>query len=81
MPATYAHLRFGREVFRLLPDKFQSVIMEEPSLYAIGLHGPDIFFYYMPFKSNPVSRLGSELHHKKGRFFFERAGRDRKSVV
>ncbi len=75
MPATYAHLRFGREVFSLLPDKFQSVILKEPSLYAIGLHGPDIFFYYMPFKSNPVSRLGSELHHKRGRFFFERAGR------
>jgi hypothetical protein len=75
MPATYAHLRFGREVFSLLPDKFQSVILKEPSLYAIGLHGPDIFFYYMPFKSNPVSRLGSELHRKRGRFFFERAGR------
>ncbi|MGX8687301.1 MAG: zinc dependent phospholipase C family protein [bacterium] len=74
MPATYAHLRFGREVFLLLPDQIQSVILEEPSLYAIGLHGPDIFFYHMPFMSNPVSRLGSTLHHKPGRFFFERAG-------
>lgn len=75
MPATYAHLRFGREVFRLLPEQLQSVILEEPSLYAIGLHGPDIFFYHLPFMPNSVRRLGSRLHHKPGRFFFERAGR------
>ena len=79
MPATYAHLRFGREVFLLLPEKYQTVILEEPSLYAIGLHGPDIFFYRLPFLPNPVRRLGSDLHHRPGRFFFQRAGKVLKS--
>ena len=73
MPATYAHVRFGREVFRLLPESIQSVILSEPGLYDIGLHGPDFFFYYKPYRRNPVSGIGKKLHRRSGRFFFARA--------
>ena len=44
MPATYAHLRFGREVLGLLPDRIKAIIAREPELFTIGLQGPDPFF-------------------------------------
>ena len=49
MPTTYAHDRFGREVYEQLPVNLKKIIRENKKLYLIGLHGPDIFFYYHPF--------------------------------
>ena len=49
MPTTYTHDLFGKEVFKKLPDNLKDVIRKSKSLYLIGLHGPDIFFYYKPF--------------------------------
>ena len=49
MPTTYAHDRFGREVYEQLPANLKKIIRENKKLYLIGLHGPDIFFYYHPF--------------------------------
>ncbi len=39
----------------------------------MGLHGPDLLFYYHAAKSNPVSALGNAMHEEPGRVFFERA--------
>lgn len=44
MPTTYAHDRFGREVYEQLPANLKKIIRENKKLYLIGLHGPDIFF-------------------------------------
>lgn len=54
MPTTYAHDRFGREVYEQLPVNLKKIIRENKKLYLIGLHGPDIFFYYHPFSKNRV---------------------------
>ena len=54
MPSTYAHYRFGRDVYRRLPDDIKGIISDERRLFLIGLHGPDILFYYKPLKSNRV---------------------------
>lgn len=73
MPTTYAHDRFGREVFKKLPEDLKKVIREHKKLYLIGLHGPDIFFYYHPFSRNGISEMGSRLHRETAeRFFRER---------
>lgn len=31
-------------------------------LYDIGLHGPDILFYYKALKSHPVNQQGHTVH-------------------
>ena len=65
----------GRETARLLEPTALGVITQAPQLYSIGLHGPDLFFYYKPLSKNPVNQLGHGLHDRPGREFFERAAR------
>ncbi|MGN0708395.1 MAG: zinc dependent phospholipase C family protein [Faecalibacterium sp.] len=73
MPSTYAHRRFGADVLAQLPGPMQERIGCHRELFDIGLHGPDIFFYYHALRSNPVSRMGFEMHEEPGEIFFERA--------
>lgn len=77
MPSTYAHFRFGREVLRQLPPELRDKIISRIQLYHIGLHGPDIFFYYQPLSHNPVRQLGEELHTLSGREIFSRMEKTR----
>ena len=70
MPTTYAHDLFGKEVYKRLPSDMKALIRRHGDLYRIGLHGPDILFYYMVSK-NPVTQFGIEMHHEKARAFFE----------
>ena len=72
MPSNYAHYRFGRLVEAELPADLRALLRDSPRAYDVGLHGPDIFFYYDPFaKDNP----GSRFHGQTGREFFTRACR------
>lgn len=70
MPASYAHFHFGNKALSLLPHDIAQTVLNHRELYNIGLHGPDIFFYYRPFKSNAVNSLGDELHYKSAKEFF-----------
>ena len=70
MPTTYAHDLFGKKVYRQMPNEVKRIIRENGELYRIGLHGPDIFFYYFIFK-NHVSGVGYRMHKEKARAFFE----------
>ena len=70
MPTTYAHYRFGRDVCRHLPKEFQNIIHSHGGLYNIGLHGPDLLFYYKIFQKNPVNQTGFDMHAKPGKEFF-----------
>lgn len=70
MPATYAHYRFGQEVRKNLPEKEKKIVEEFPELFMIGLHGPDIFFYYKPFSKNRVRQIGNDMHKRAGKDFF-----------
>ena len=54
MPSTYAHRRFGADVLERLPAELQEKIAPYRELYDIGLHGPDLLFYYHAAKSTPV---------------------------
>ena len=73
MPSTYAHRCFGADVLTQLPEAIQKKIEPYRALYDIGLHGPDLLFYYKALQSNPVNRLGNAMHEQPGTVFFERA--------
>ena len=73
MPSTYAHRRFGADVLALLPDSLRATLEQHRELYDMGLHGPDLMFYYKALQSNPVNRLGNAMHEQKGEVFFTRA--------
>ena len=69
MPSTYAHRRFGADVLQQLPAVLQDQIGKNRALFDVGLHGPDLLFYYHAAKSNPVSALGNAMHEQPGRIF------------
>ena len=51
MPSTYAHRRFGADVLQQLPAALQDQIGKNRALFDVGLHGPDLLFYYHAAKS------------------------------
>ena len=73
MPSTYAHFVFGKKVFKTLPEQSRELIRRHKALYLIGLHGPDILFYYKALSSNPVNDLGYRMHGEPAADFFGRA--------
>ena len=70
MPTTYAHYKFGKEVISALPRPLRSTVENHRELFDIGLHGPDILFYYYPMKRNTVNGQGYALHDKPADVFF-----------
>lgn len=73
MPTTYAHYKFGKEVLETLPRPLQQSIEKNRELFDIGLHGPDIMFYYKPLGKNHVNQTGYELHELFADEFFGHA--------
>lgn len=74
MPGTYAHYAFGKEVLDLVNDEITNIIVKNIDLFFIGLHGPDIFFYYKPMLyHNPTNKLGRDIHYEKANIFFEKS--------
>jgi len=66
MPSTYAHRRFGANVLDHLPAPLREKLKVHRELYDIGLHGPDVLFYYHAAKSTPVAALGNAMHDEPG---------------
>lgn len=73
MPANYAHHRFGKQVLPTLPADVRQCIGHFRRMFDVGLHGPDIFFYYNPLMKTAVGDLGSKFHQQSGQEFFSRA--------
>lgn len=70
MPSTYAHYRFGRDVFAKLPQDVKKIIQGNEDLFNIGVHGPDLLFYFKPLTKNHVNRVGYGQHDKPACDFF-----------
>lgn len=70
LPSTYAHFRFGNEVLRRLPACLADEIENQKKLFLIGIHGPDLLFYYKPLSSNQINRIGYGSHKLTGAEFF-----------
>lgn len=73
MPTTYAHYKHGEAVKERVKPEARKIIEMYPELFHFGVHGPDLLFYYDALKKNPVNRLGSAIHSRPGREFFEPA--------
>lgn len=73
MPSTYAHRRFGAQAAARLQEPLRDLVARHRALYDIGLHGPDILFYYHPLRANPVSGRGNAMHDQPGAAFFAAA--------
>lgn len=73
MPTTYAHYKFGKDVIGALPRPLEQAVKNKRELFDIGLHGPDILFYYRAFMANSVSAQGYALHDKMADEFFRHA--------
>lgn len=76
MPAAYAHYTFGKKVFQKLPAALRKLIGASPlhkKLFAIGLQGPDILFFYRPFCKNRINTTGSRIHQEPAALYFEEA--------
>lgn len=71
MPAAYAHHTFGAACLETLPPKIKAICTKYRELFDIGVHGPDVLFYYNPLSSNKINSFGQELHHWTGAQFFE----------
>lgn len=71
MPAVYAHYRFGAKVSRKLEGDLKEIVTKYHPQFAIGLQGPDIFFFYRPFGKNAIIKYGNHLHEIPARSFFE----------
>ena len=70
MPTTYTHYAYGQEVFHKLPEELQRKIEPYIEYYNIGVHGPDILFYYHSYCKNKVNQYGVKVHHEPAREFF-----------
>ena len=73
MPTTYAHYKFGEEVIGALPRLLRSAIENNRELFDLGVHGPDLLFYYKALTKNPVSGQGYALHDRPAADFFRHA--------
>lgn len=72
MPAVYAHYKFGKQVYQVLPKDIRQIVRENAPAYWLGLHGPDLLFYYHPYGKNRVNQLGVQMHREPARLFFEK---------
>ncbi|MBQ9729729.1 MAG: zinc dependent phospholipase C family protein [Clostridia bacterium] len=70
MPSTYAHKRFGELVFEKLPAQMQEKIEKHKTAFYLGLHGPDILFYYKPLSKNSNRKKGLDMHFAPAKNFF-----------
>ena len=75
MPSTYAHYRFGAALLPNMPGDVRRTIQRFRRLFDMGLHGPDIFYYYFPIAKSGASFLGIKFHEQTGREFFLRVCR------
>lgn len=71
MPAAFAHDLYGRLVYQRLKPEIQREIRKEKDCFYLGLHGPDVLFFYRALGNNPVNRKGYHLHEKAAAGIFE----------
>ncbi|MDC7301244.1 zinc dependent phospholipase C family protein [Agathobacter ruminis] len=71
MPGFVTHYLFGVNVFQGLPNgSIKKNLRKNHAAFALGLQGPDVFFYYLPSYLLHQKNLGALAHdHATDRFF------------
>lgn len=72
MPAIYAHYIFGKRVYAALPAREKHIIKKGKDAFLLGLHGPDLLFYYYPVCKNRINQSGVRMHKEPAADFFEK---------
>lgn len=71
MPGFATHYIFGRETYhKLSHSPRKRNLYHNRAAYAIGLQGPDMFFYYLPSYAWQRHNIGALAHTKETRAFF-----------
>lgn len=73
MPESYAHKKMGEKVYKILPKDTKKLIKEHLPYFLVGLHGPDLLFFYRPGVDPHIREFGRKLHHTAFRDFFDNA--------
>lgn len=72
MPGFITHLFFGEQTLSFIESKEAiSVLEAHKTTFALGLQGPDIFFYHIPAYFFYEKNIGNIIHKKSVMFFFE----------
>ena len=71
MPGFITHYLFGCETIKNIKDSgIRKILKDNKNIYALGLQGPDIFFYFPYSFTGNRKRLASVMHvYDTGRFF------------
>lgn len=72
MPGFVTHHIFGVNSYKKLQDKnIKSIIKKHHEVFALGLQGGDLFFYFLPSSSGiGMPKVGNKMHKEKtGEFF------------
>ncbi len=70
MASFITHYEFGVKVLENLDTNIKKVIKDNYNYYLMGLHGPDILYWYKVIKSNPLKQKGDEIHLTRGCDYF-----------
>ena len=62
MPDCVAHDRFGQDVLGRLDADLKSRALACRPEYELGLQGPDIFFFYRPYRRTKIADYGGARH-------------------
>jgi hypothetical protein len=63
----------GEEVRKQASSDVSRVVDRYPELFHLGVHGPDLLFYYHALSRNKVNSLGYQLHELSGGNFRRQA--------
>lgn len=75
MPAAFAHDLYGRRVYLEVSPKIKQIIRKERYCFLLGVHGPDLLFFYRALGKNRVNQKGVRLHKEPAAMLFH-AGRN-----
>lgn len=64
MPSLYAHYLFGQDALGQLDPEARAIAQAHANLYALGLQGPDIFFYGSIIGPKSIGLFGHNLHYR-----------------
>lgn len=63
------HYRFGVMVREEASERIQKIIDENREMFDLGLQGPDLLFFYRPYRKNMVSNIGYAFHVERAKEF------------
>ncbi len=64
MPACVTHHQFGEDALCRFDAGLKSRVLAHRREFEVGLQGPDIFFFYRPYRENRVTEYGNARHRE-----------------